>query len=93
MKVRDTNLFGVKLVIPDRFEDHRGSYMEIYDSDKFRDVTDEQFVQDDFPIPVSEIVLIEDAHTAVSRGCLSEAQLIEDEIEDEEESDSEENDS
>ena len=29
--------------------------------------------------PVSEIVLIEDAHTAVARGCLSEAQLIEEE--------------
>ena len=39
----------------------------------------EQFNQDEFPIPVSEVKLIEDAHTAVSRGCLSEAQLIEEE--------------
>ena len=43
----------------------------------FLDVFNEQFDQDEFPIPISEIVLIEDAHTAVSRGCLSEAQLIE----------------
>ena len=43
----------------------------------FLDVFNEQFDQDTFPIPISEIILIEDAHTAVSRGCLSEAQLIE----------------
>ena len=45
----------------------------------FLDVFNEQFDQSDFPIPVSEITLIEDAHTAVARGCLSEAQLIEEE--------------
>ena len=45
----------------------------------FLDVFNEQFDQSEFPIPVSEIVLIEDAHTAVVRGCLSEAQLIEEE--------------
>jgi len=45
----------------------------------FLDVFNEQFDQSEFPIPVSEIVLIEDAHTAVARGCLSEAQLIEEE--------------
>ena len=49
----------------------------------FIDVFKEQFDAANFPIPVSEIRIIEDAHTAVSRGCLSEAQLIE---EDEEES-------
>ena len=43
----------------------------------FLDVFNEQFNQDEFPIQVKEIRLIEDAHTAVSRGCLSEAQLIE----------------
>ena len=47
----------------------------------FLDVFNEQFDQDSFPIPVSEIILIEDAHTAVSRGCLSEAQLIEEDDE------------
>ena len=35
MHVEDTKLSGVKLIIPDRFEDHRGSYMELYDSEKF----------------------------------------------------------
>ena len=49
----------------------------------FLDVFNEQFDQDEFPIPISEIILIEDAHTAVSRGCLSEAQLIEEDEEDE----------
>ena len=39
----------------------------------------EQFNQDTFPIPVKEIRIVEDSHTAVSRGCLSETQLIEDE--------------
>ena len=48
----------------------------------FLDVFNEQFDQGEFPIPVSEIILIEDAHTAVSRGCLSEAQLIEEDEED-----------
>ena len=48
----------------------------------FLDVFNEQFDQNDFPIPISEIILIEDAHTAVARGCLSEAQLIEEDDED-----------
>ena len=43
----------------------------------FLDVFNEQFDQNEFPIPISEIIHIEDAHTAVARGCLSEAQLIE----------------
>ena len=41
-------------------------FKEVYDSDTF-------------PIPISDIIHIEDAHTAVARGCLSEAQLIEEE--------------
>ena len=45
----------------------------------FLDVFNEQFDQNEFPIPISEIIHIEDAHTAVARGCLSEAQLIEEE--------------
>ena len=45
----------------------------------FMEVVNEQFNQDEFPIPVKEFVLVEDAHTAVARGCLSEAQLIEEE--------------
>ena len=45
----------------------------------FMDVVGEQFNQDEFPIPVKEFNLIEDAHTVVDSGCLSEAQLIEEE--------------
>ena len=45
----------------------------------FMEVVSEQFNQDDFPIQVKEFTLVEDAHTAVARGCLSEAQLIEEE--------------
>ena len=45
----------------------------------FMDVVGEQFNQDDFPIQIKEFTLVEDAHTAVARGCLSEAQLIEEE--------------
>ena len=45
----------------------------------FMEVFMEQFNQEEFPIKVSEVVLVEDAHTAVARGCLSEAQLIEEE--------------
>ena len=48
----------------------------------FLDVFNEQFDQGEFPIPVSEIFLIEDAHVAVARGWLSEAQLIEEDEED-----------
>ena len=43
------------------------------------EVVGEQFNQDDFPIEIKEFTLVEDAHTAVARGCLSEAQLIEEE--------------
>ncbi len=50
MQVLDTKLHGVKLIIPDRFEDHRGSYMELYDSKNFKDVTSEVFIQDDVSI-------------------------------------------
>ena len=45
----------------------------------FMEVVNEQFNQEEFPINVKEFTLVEDAHTAVARGCLSEAQLIEEE--------------
>ena len=43
----------------------------------FMEVVGEQFNLEDFPIQIKEFRLVEDAHTAVARGCLSEAQLIE----------------
>jgi hypothetical protein len=42
----------------------------------FLNIVNEQFDQETFPIQVSEIKIVEDAHTAVARGCLSEAQII-----------------
>jgi len=42
----------------------------------FMEVVGEQFNQDEFPIQIKEFTLVADAHTAVARGCLSEAQLI-----------------
>ena len=45
----------------------------------FLDVFNEQFDQENFPISVSEIKIIEDAHIAVAKGCLSEALIIEEE--------------
>tara|TARA_R100000353_G_scaffold173780_1_gene140505 strand:+ start:76 stop:585 length:510 start_codon:yes stop_codon:yes gene_type:complete len=50
MKISDTKIEGVKLITPERFEDHRGSYLELYDSKKFSPVTEEVFVQDDISI-------------------------------------------
>ena len=53
----------------------------------FLDVFNEQFDQDTFPIQVNEIKIIEDAHTAIARGCLSEAQLIEEDTSEHKQSD------
>tara|TARA_R100001510_G_C7566104_1_gene144350 strand:- start:143 stop:652 length:510 start_codon:yes stop_codon:yes gene_type:complete len=50
MKVADTKIQGVKLITPERFEDHRGSYLELYDTKKFSPVTGQSFVQDDISI-------------------------------------------
>lgn len=50
MKIKETKIHGVKLIIPERFEDHRGSYIELYDSKNFEEITQEKFVQDDISI-------------------------------------------
>ncbi len=50
MKVCNTKLHDVKLIVPERFEDHRGTYMELYDSENFKHITTETFVQDDISI-------------------------------------------
>ena len=62
-----------------------GSFTAKYFSQKFGEGQlvfngqEKQFNQEEFPIQIKEFVLVEDAHTAVARGCLSEAQLIEEE--------------
>lgn len=50
--VEDTRIQGVKMITPSRFEDHRGSYLEIFDKKKFDKATgtDINFVQDDLSI-------------------------------------------
>lgn len=51
MLVQKTKLHEVYSIIPERFEDHRGTYMEIYDSKKFAEnIEDIKFVQDDISI-------------------------------------------
>jgi len=51
LRVQDTKLHGVKLIIPEEFEDHRGSYVELYDSEKFKKAVGlVEFVQDDISI-------------------------------------------
>ena len=36
MRVDDTELHGVKLIVPEAFKDHRGRYVELYDTAKYR---------------------------------------------------------
>ena len=51
MRVTDTRLHGVKLIVPEVFEDHRGSYLQLFDTQRYRDVCGEiDFVQDDITV-------------------------------------------
>ena len=56
MKILNTKIQGVKEIIPDRFVDFRGSYLELYDSKKFEDVTNIKFVQDDISISKKHVL-------------------------------------
>ena len=48
MRVTDTELHGVKLIVPEAFLDHRGRYVELYDTEKHRAACGGiEFVQDD----------------------------------------------
>lgn len=49
MKVSDTKLAGVKLIELERFEDHRGAFVESYNKELYaKNGIDINFVQDDF---------------------------------------------
>jgi len=49
LNVEYTNIDGLLLIKPEIHKDHRGSYTEIYDSEKYRDVLPHvSFVQDDY---------------------------------------------
>jgi len=59
MRIMDTELHGVRRIEPEAFRDHRGSYVEIFDTEKYREVTGGRvFVQDDISV----------SHTNVLRG-------------------------
>ncbi len=59
MRVTATELQGVLRIEPEVFADHRGSYVEIFDTEKYREVTGGRpFVQDDISV----------SHTNVLRG-------------------------
>lgn len=51
MRVAPTELEGVRLLVPEVFTDHRGRYVELFDSRTFaRECGDVQFVQDDVAV-------------------------------------------
>jgi dTDP-4-dehydrorhamnose 3,5-epimerase len=51
MKYYNGKLDGVKIIIPDVFEDYRGQYIETYDTEKYKEIIgDMVFVQDDISI-------------------------------------------
>lgn len=51
MRIEDTTLHGVRRIVPDVFTDHRGSYVEIFDTDAYHEATGGRtFVQDDISV-------------------------------------------
>ena len=50
MRVEQTSIEGLLLIKPEIHTDNRGSYTEIYDSEKYKDILPEGtiFVQDDY---------------------------------------------
>lgn len=57
-QVRDTSIEGVKLIVPEVFEDHRGSYLEVFDKKKFKQLTglEIDFVQDDISVSRKDVL-------------------------------------
>ena len=57
MQVSDTNLVGVKVIVPDLFEDARGAYLELFDTETYRDLCGElNFVQDDISFSNKDVL-------------------------------------
>lgn len=51
MRFEATDLHGVVRIVPEVFEDHRGSYVELFDTAKYREITGGiEFVQDDVSV-------------------------------------------
>ncbi len=59
MRIFDTDLHGVRRIVPEVFSDHRGRYVELFDTETYREATGGvTFVQDDVSV----------SHTHVLRG-------------------------
>jgi dTDP-4-dehydrorhamnose 3,5-epimerase len=57
MRVTDTRLHGVKRIVPEAFTDHRGAYLEIYDTEHWREACGGiTFVQDDISISKQNVL-------------------------------------
>lgn len=57
IQVRETSLHGVLLIVPDTFEDHRGTYTEIYDTENHAAACrDLEFVQDDVSVSKRDVL-------------------------------------
>ena len=57
MRVVDTELHGVRRIEPEIFTDHRGSYVEIFDTAKYRELcAGIEFVQDDISISHQDVL-------------------------------------
>src|SRR5687767_9031499 len=57
MQVFDTELQGVRRIVPEAFTDHRGRYVELFDSEHYRDVCpDLTFVQDDVSVSYDRVL-------------------------------------
>jgi dTDP-4-dehydrorhamnose 3,5-epimerase len=51
MRICATELEGVRRIVPEVFRDHRGSYVELFDTEHYREVCgDVTFVQDDISV-------------------------------------------
>jgi dTDP-4-dehydrorhamnose 3,5-epimerase len=57
MRVVDTELHGVRRIEPEVFTDHRGSYVELFDAAKYRELcAGIEFVQDDISISHQDVL-------------------------------------
>lgn len=57
MQIFDTQLHGVRRIVPEAFCDHRGRYVELFDTDKYRQATGGiEFVQDDISVSVTNVL-------------------------------------
>ena len=55
--INDTNLRGVKKIVPSRFEDHRGSYTEIFNKEfMIKNNLSIDFIQDDISFSYKNVL-------------------------------------